>query len=347
MTAEQTLNRMLGNTPGQWDKSTGSWTYDIEKAVAIELQNNVQQNVDFIDKINVDNLAGEELTRFVFQRSGVERVQPTPASGSVTVTTIGPANIVVGDLFAAENVFFEATANVSTNQASTLEVPVRATIPGINGNVPAGAINSFPTTIANVSTVTNTQAFDNGFPVEDDDALRQRYYLRLQQPGKSGNKYHYREWAQEVAGVGKVKVFPAWNGPLTVKVAILDFEERVASQFLIDSVYQKIEEERPFGATVTVVTATVLNVNVSATFSMEVGYTFEQVRPNLESRLRDYFKSISFTEGLNYISAAQIGREILFVEGIRDYSNLTLNGSSGNLAIGEEEIPELQSVVNV
>ena len=35
---------------------------------------------------------------------------------------------------------------------------------------------------------------------------------------KAGNKYHYREWALEVTGVGDAKIFPRYNGPLSIKV---------------------------------------------------------------------------------------------------------------------------------
>lgn len=176
--------------------------------------------------------------------------------------------------------------------------------------------------------------------------MRKRYYDKLQRPGKAGNKYHYREWAQAVSGVGKVKVFPRWNGALTVKVAVLDVNNGLASQSLIDRVFTYIESERPFGANVTVVTGEELVINISSAFVLNSSYTFDQVKPLILDRLATYFRSIAFEEGLTYISHAQIGRELLDVEGIEDYSNLLLNGSTGNVPITETEVPVVGEVIS-
>jgi len=347
MTVETIHQNILNNTNNNFDKSTGSWTYDIEKAVAIELNKHVIMTEDFIDKINVENLTGDELTRFVFQRTGVKRVLATKASGEVLITATNTTVINIGDLVAADDVFYQATEKTTITSPGQYRIKVQAVESGSVGNVPVGAINSFPTTLTNVSTVTNETAFENGFSEETDASLRQRYYDKLQRPGKAGNKYHYREWARNVPGVGKVKVFPRWNGPLTVKVAILDVNNDLASSQLITNVFDYIETERPFGADVTVVTGEALNIDVSATFTLKDGYTFGQVEQLIKNKLTTYFKSIAFDEGLTYISQAQIGRELLSVEGIQDYANLTLNGSTGNIPISEIQVPTIRNVVNV
>lgn len=347
MTVETIHQKILDNTSGNYDKSPGSWTYDIEKAVAIELNEHVILTDDIIDKINIENLTGDELTRFVFQRTGIERVLSTKASGEVLITTTNATVINIGDLFAADDVFYEATETTNIPVVGQYRIKVQAVETGSGGNVPVGAINSFPTTLVNVATVTNELAFENGFPEETDTSLRQRYYDKLQRPGKAGNKYHYREWAQNVPGVGKVKVFPRWDGPLTVKVAVLDINNELASLQLITNVFDYIETERPFGAVVTVVTGEALDIDVSAAFTFKEGYAFEQVEPLIKEKLTAYFKSIAFDEDLSYISQAQIGRELLSVEGVQDYANLTLNGSTGNIPISEIQVPTIRNVVNV
>lgn len=346
MTVETIHQNMLNNTSDNFDKSNGSWTYDVEKSVAIELNKHEIKIDNIIDKINVENLTGDELTRFVFQRTGIKRNLATFASGEVLITVSAATSVKVGDLVAADDIFYQFIKEENFTTAGQYYVNVRCVQSGSSGNVPIGAINSFPTTLANISAVINEVAFDNGYPEETDASLRQRYYDKLQRPGKAGNKYHYREWAQSVSGVGKVKVFPRWNGALTVKVAVLDVNNALASPSLIDRVFNHIESERPFGANVTVVTGEELVVNISSTFVLNSGYTFEQVKPLIENRLTSYFRSIAFEEGLAYISHAQIGRELLDVEGIEDYSNLLLNGSTGNLAIGDTQVPIVGGVVN-
>lgn len=347
MSIESIHQNLLKNTSDVFDKSKGSWTSDVQKSVATELNEHEQKVIDITNKLNVENLVGEELTRFVYQRTGIKRREATFASGEVLITTTAPATINEGDLVAADDVFYRVSETVTFNSAGQFYVFASCTQAGTIGNVPVGAINAFPVTLSNISAVTNERAFSTGYEAESDQLLRQRYYDKLQRPGKAGNKYHYKEWAQEVSGVGKVKVFPRWNGPLTVKVAILDANNAVAPQLLINSVFNHIEEERPFGANVTVVTASELIINTSATFILKVGYMWPEVEPLILGKLQKYYQEISFTEGLTYVSHAQVGREILSVEGIQDYSNLLLNGSTGNVAIGEIEVPIVGSVTSV
>lgn len=347
MTMETIHQNMLVNLDDKYDKSSGMWSFDITKTVAVELNEHEIKTDNIIDKINVENLTGDELTRFVFQRTGIRRVLATNASGEVVITAIGPTVINKGDLVAAEDLFYEFTQTINITSAGQYYATVRSVNFGTVGNVPVGAINSFPTTLNNITDVINLVAFENGYPEETDTSLRQRYYDKLQRPGKAGNKYHYREWAQSVPGVGKVKVFPRWNGPLTVKVAVLDVNNELAPPQLIANVFNYIETERPFGANVSVVTGEEFVVNVSADFALKTGYTFTQVEPFIKNRLAEYFKSIAFDEGLSYLSHAQIGRELLDVEGIEDYSDLRLNGSTGNIPIGEIQVPVIGDVVNV
>lgn len=347
MTVETIHQNMLVNLDDKYDKSSGMWSFDITKSVAVELNEHEIKTDNIIDKINVENLTGDELTRFVFQRTGIRRVLATNAGGEVVVTAIGPTVINKGDLVAAEDLFYEFTQTINIPSAGQYYATVKSVNLGPVGNVPVGAINSFPTTLNNITDVINLVAFENGYQEETDTSLRQRYYDKLQRPGKAGNKYHYREWAQSVPGVGKVKIFPRWNGPLTVKVAVLDVNNELAPPQLITNVFDYIETERPFGAILTVVTGEQLIINVSASFTLKSGYTFEQVEPLIKSKLASYFKAIAFDEDLSYLSHAQIGRELLDVVGIEDYSSLTLNGSTGNIPIGEVEVPMVGNVVNV
>lgn len=55
---------------------------------------------------------------------------------------------------------------------------------------------------------------------EDDDSLRARYFTRVRREAVSANKEHYKQWAEEVDGVGKAKIFPLWNGDGTVKIVV-------------------------------------------------------------------------------------------------------------------------------
>ena len=205
-----------------------------------------------------------------------------------------------------------------------------------NRQCSAGTINSFPVSIPGLVDVYNPEPFTNGYNAESDDELRERYYEKLQRPAKAGNKYHYEQWAKEVVGVGGVRVVPRWNGPLTVKVVIIDSNGQPASQDLIDDVFNHIEEERPFGADVTVVSAEPVEINLSVNLALADGYIEQQVKDYISENITEYLKFIAFKT--NYISYAQIGSIILDTEGVLDYSNLQINGGISNIPIGNEEV---------
>lgn len=337
MAANEIQKYLLENVSNDFDKSVGGFVYDILKTTAIQFQKSDEKNNVILHKMDVENLTGDELTRFVYQRSGLSRRMATYAETAVKVTGNVGATIKVGDLVAAGEIFYEFIEDATINETGYAVVSVGCQQPGIIGNVPANQIISFPVTLPGITNVTNEQAVTSGYEEETDDSLRDRYYEKLQKPGKAGNEFHYLEWARSVTGVGKVKVFPRWDGPLTVKVSVLDENIGVAQEQLIKDVAEYIETQRPFGAIVTVSTGVELPLNISAKLTLEQNFTLEDVKEILSGRIAEYLKTLSYTA--DYVSYAQIGKEILNVPGVIDYQNLTLNETTGNIQLNAESVP--------
>lgn len=342
MSVETIHQKMMNEIDDQFDKSNGSFTYDVTKSVAIVVDEQSAKTDDVVNKINVDNLTGDELIRFVYQRAGIVHKGATYSTTPVKLTGSPNQIVPIGSLVSADDIFYETTQSATLNSTGQGYVEVRCQLAGSVGNVPAGAINSFPVTLSGITGVINETAVTNGYAAESWDELRQRYYDKLQRPGKAGNKYHYEEWAQSVVGVGKAEVYPLWNGPLTIKVVIVDANINVPSQDLLDGVFNYIESERPFGAIVTVEGATALSINVSVDITVVEGLTNEDVQQALENKIINYLKSLAFES--DYVSRAQIGRIILETEGIADYINLTINGGTSNIDVPDGHIPVLGTV---
>lgn len=348
MSGVETIHQaMMSNIDDKFDKSNGSFVFDVTRTVAIEIEERDAKIDTLLDKVDVENLGGEDLTKFVFQRTGLSRRSATYASTNVIINGAPSAVINAGDLVAAGDIFYRAVNQAVLDENGTAQVLVQCTQPGIIGNVPVGAINSFPVTLPNITSVTNPIPVMNGYDGESDESLRKRYYEKIQHPGKSGNKYHYLEWAKSVPGVGKAKVFPKYNGPLTMRVAVIDANGALASQSLLDEVRSYIESQMPFGVEeLSIVTASELIIDISGKFILKNGYSWDDVAVNMKNKVSNYFKEIAFEEGIDYVSYAQVGREILEVDGIEDYSDLLLNGSNGNIPIGELEIPVVGGISN-
>lgn len=334
--------RMLANISDEYDKTEGSFFYDATKPAAIELEKLDGKTDIILDNGFADTAAGEYLDRLAGER-GVYRKAATKSTGTVAVTGVVGALIVAGEMVSSDNVSFVFKESSNIPAGGSINVEVECTEYGTIGNVPVGAIKYFPKTLEGLQLVTNALAFTNGYAAESDESLRERYYAVIRTPATSGNKYHYLNWAKEVVGVGDARVFPLADGAGTVKLLIINANKRAADSTLIDDVAAHIEENRPIGATVTVLSATEKEIDVSVTLVIDdANYTIAEVTTAIENNLTAYFADIAFIE--TYVSYAKIGNIIFETPGVLDYSNLLVNTGAANVAIAETEIPVLGGV---
>mgnify|MGYP001023256876 CR=1 FL=1 len=335
-TEENIKKEMLDNISDEVDKTENKFINNAITPAAIKFAETYIE-LDYIaNKLDVKNLEGEELERFIYQRTGIKRKPATKATTVVIVLGQEGAKISKGDLVATDTINFIVQEDITIDESGQARVFVVCERYGIVGNVPANSINKFPISIPGLIDVYNPEQITNGYNAETDNELRVRYYEKLQRPAKAGNKYHYEQWAKEVTGVGGIRVVPRWNGPLTVKVVIIDSNGQPASQDLIDNTFNHIESERPFGANVTVASAEPVEINISVTLALAEGYEDLRVKEDISKNIAEYLKSIAFKT--NYISYAQIGSIILDTDGALDYSNLQVNNGIVNIPIGSEEV---------
>ena len=344
-TKEIILNRMLGNIDDTYDKTEGSFIYDVEKPVAIELEKAYVEQDNILNKGFADTAIGEYLDKIVTEQ-GLSRKLATKATTTVTITGTVGATINIGDIVATDNVNFICTESKTIDSTGQAAVKVECQIAGIIGNVPVGAIKYFPVTLTGLTAVTNSNAVSNGYDEETNEALRQRYFEKVRTPATSGNKHHYKLWSLNVTGVGDAKVFPLWNGNGTVKVVIINSNKRAADSTLINAVSAHIEDNRPIGATVSIVSAAEKTIDVSTDITIDTNnYTLEAVKTAIEANLTKYFKDIVFIS--SYVSYANIGNIIFNTAGVIDYASLLVNTGTSNIAIADTEIPALGGVTLV
>lgn len=347
-TEEQIRKEMLNSISNEVDKSEKSFIHDAIAPAAIKFTE-AYINLDVLaGKFDVENYEGEELERFVYQRTSVIRKPATRSSTIVIISGQEGAKMNVGDLIGAETVNFISQEDITLDSSGQARVFVVCEKYGTIGNVPAGAINTFPISIPGLIDVYNPNPVTNGYEAETDDELRQRYYEKLQRPAKAGNKYHYEQWAKEVVGVGDARVFPRWAGPLTVKVVIIDVNKQPANDDLVEVTFNHIESQRPFGAIVTVVSATAKQINISVELTLIPGYIEEEVKESIKINISEYLKEIAFktdsAENPVPVSYAKIGSIILDTEGVLDYTSLLVNDGMSNIVIADDEVPVVGDV---
>lgn len=331
--------RMLANIDSVHDKMDGSFIYDATKPAAMEFarQDELIQSVE--DKLDIYNLVDDELTMFVYTRTGIVRKPATHASGEVLITGSVGTIVEKGTVVSNGETDYEVIQEHVVGESGAIRVMVQAVTPGESGNTPSDSITIFPVSVNGLIDVYNLDPFTNGYNAESDDDLRQRYFDKLQRPGKAGNVYHYMEWASEVIGVGGVRVIPRWDGPLTVKVVIIDANKKPADEELIQKVTNHIEEERPFGANVTVVSADAVMIDIQVNIIKHVGHEEDDIEQSITENINAYLASVAFDR--HYISYARIGSVILNSNGVMDYRDLLVNGDTANIPIDKVEIGQL------
>lgn len=363
-TPDNVQTDLLGNVTDDYDKTIGYPTYDLLKSFAIEESTIYKAISSAINMIDVDNLTGPDLEKYVYQRKGLQRKLGSFASASLTVN--GTGTVKAGALFeTSAGLQFACTQDTVISGSGT--IPVQALQMGSSYNTPTNTITEIPTTIQGIISCTNLQPVTNGYYNESDDKLRGRYYDVLRNPITSNNKYAFETWAKEVTGIGNAKCFPTWQGANSVKVVIVDSNMRLANQDLINEVQNHIDPkgvqdsngnwstwgtglgEASIGSYCTVDTATGKPININATIVKDPNYTDEQIKQNISDYVNGYFSSIALDENNAYVSYAKIGNLIFNAPGVQDYSNFTINNDNKNIPLSLTtslcEIPVLGDVV--
>ena len=353
MTVNEIFESLKSNMPSKYEKETaGFLTYDILKAVSIGNGDLYQVAKAIEEKLNPANLTGEELTRECLYRRGITRKAATKAE--VTLTITGTGTITEGDLFSTANDLKFASLETKAITA-TGTILAQCTTTGIVGVVGANSITQIPVTIAGITAVTNLTASYDGFEEETDESLLERYLDDVQKPATSNNIYQFEKWAREIAGVGKVKVFPTWNGNNSVKVVIINDSMLPASNNLVDEVQEHIDPIDPakwgkgygqsaIGSYCTVAAGIEKTCNISATITKSNNYTTEQIQSAIVTAITNYFKDVAFHEAINYVSYAKIAALIVGVDGVLDVSNVQINGGVVNINLNADEVAVLGTV---
>jgi len=339
--------KMLNNIDDSFDKTEGSFFYDATKPVAIALSEQDVKIESVKDELILENLSGEELEKRINDISGLNRKVATYASDPVTITGVPGTSVMKDTLVASETVNFIIDETKVIDETGSVSVIVICESPETIGNVPVDVIKYFPVTIAGLTAVTNEDAFTNGYKAESDEDLLIRHYEKIRTPATSGNKYHYKNWAKEIPGVGDAKVFSLWNGNNTVKILIINQDRLPADISLVNEVQDYIDPgitglgdgTAPIGAFCTIESAIGKVINVSFTGVTDNTVTTEVMNESIENNLDEYFKSIAL--GSLSVSYAIIGAEILKASGILDYSNLLINSGTNNISLTEFEVPVL------
>ena len=312
MTLSEIFEYMLAGVPDDYDISAGSFFYDLLYPVAEQIYFLQQKIQDLSTNTFALTAVGEYLDRKAAEQ-GLTRRAGTFARGTVRIYGNRGEIVNRNAKVAADNILFAIDETATIPEAGYVDVGATCIMVGSVGNVKVGEINRFPVTLPGLTAVENITEFTGGYPQESDVDLLERYIEKVSHPTASGNIYHYIEWAKEVSGVGDVRVIPLWNGNGTVKVVIVDSDNQPAGEDLIEAVKSHIEEQRPIGAEVTVVSATALTINISVNIITDGS---DGIQDAVEESIKGYLADEALKK--SYVSYAKVGSFILSVAGVED-----------------------------
>ena len=336
-------SEMLDALDPSYQKRPGFPAFDFTRAFAIGLAS-LASDVEAAEaRLDLESLTGYDLEAYVWQHRALERRQATYASGTLRVTA-GAGHISTGDLFStAAGVQFMAEEDVDAVTGSAFAAS--AVEPGSSGNTAAGTVTAMPVTIQGIGGIVNDAAFTGGYDEESDENLRARYYEALQRPANGGNVYQYEQWCKAVEGVGRAVVIPTSRGPNTVDVYLVDANGDPADEDLVSEVQGLLDPngngdgagEAPIGAVCSVQAAEAVTLDFAVAVTA-AGDPSGEIETALEALCR---KTALAGTALRYADMVAA----VLVEGVEDYSALTVNGAAGSVRFEPTQVPVLGEVV--
>lgn len=352
--SDSILKALLDNMSDRYDKRPGHLVHDFMVPVSHQIGQLSEKIAIVENKLDIRNLSSDELDMYVEQSSDIKRHQASFAYAFVKVT--GNCSFSKDDIVETPSgVQFKFLADETVSSEAVIKV--QAVVAGAAGNVRASTLTQTPVTVSGLISITNEADAINGFDEEDDSHLIQRFLESEKEEVTSGNKAQLRSMTMSVQGVGNAKVFPLQNaeGVLTdnsALIIIVDSNLQPASVDLVNTVQEVMnplatnghgEGLAPMGCFVYVKSASAKNLAVTFNAVLGSGVTNSAAVSAVTIKINEYLKE-AYTQN-SIISTAKIGAAILSTEGIEDYSNLQINGSTANITVADKEVAVVQSVV--
>lgn len=374
-TYEYLLERALSQVPSTVDKREGSIIYDALAPACYVLAEFFTEAYRLSQEVDVNTASGEWLDAKVAE-AGISRNGATAAVKRASFSRANglPANVPIGTRFASissDTPLYYTIIGTYPEDGEAIEGEYLALCEsvGIEGQQYVGNIIPLDY-VSDIAVATLGDIIVPGTDTETDQSLRERYLTKVNNRAFSGNIAHYKEIVREnfQGQVGGVQVYPTWNGGGTVKLSIVDSSLMPATPDFVRSVQEAIDPDAiigyagtglglaPIDHRVTVATPETFTVNVSATVSLNSGYSLDKVKEDITQAIESYFVSLrdswddgnDFNEYNTSVYQSQIIRAALSVDGIANITNVTINGSSNDISLEEtgerQQIPVLGEV---
>jgi uncharacterized phage protein gp47/JayE len=342
MTYEKIMADMLDEVTSAVDKREGSIIWDALAPAALELS----RLYAALDKVLQEGFADTASREYLKLRAGERGLEPYPATYALALAEIN-ADVALGTRFFCEKYNWVVTGKAADRTGLYY---VRCEELGSTPNAYIGRLVPLDY-IEGLTTSEILEIVEPGEDEESTEAFRARYVSSLTAQSFGGNAADYIEKALGIAGVGGVKVYPAWNGGGTVKVTVCNEKFTAPGESLISRVqdlFDPLDKQgagvglAPIGHVVTVAGVEERRISVSFKLSLLADREVEDLRTALADCVDEYFTELARGwSGVEQVIVriSQLESRILALNGVLDVSELKLDGLSENLILDADEIP--------
>lgn len=348
--------RMMGNLPADISDIQGDFPYDLTMPTAIEISQLIQFHIVRALMLAFPEYAWDGWLDLHGAQAHVERHGATYASGYVTVQGEPGTVIRAGTVFCVPATDTKAAVEFASDVDAELtegpvRIPVTAVEAGTGPNTAAGTVSLMLKPIRGILSITNTEPIRGGTDVEDDESYYERIHaVYADDESYIGNDADYMRWAREVDGIGDCIVQPAWKGPGTVKLILVDSNGDPANEQLQEAVYEHIvspsdrsKRLMPTGsAELTVAPAKTVPVSYACTGMILYGITLEDAEKAFKKELSTLYMGAKEEGVLRYNDVRPL---LAKVEGIEDFEDFTMDGGHGNIQLAPDEYAATGDVV--
>ena len=347
---EVLMERKLDMIDDKRDKRQGSLIYDAMAPNAAEMASFYVDLEMLEDRTFADTAKEDDLTRRAAER-GIVRKE------AVQATFYGRFLDEDGEVYpleAGERFFGEAYDYVVLSKEEDGRYVLACETAGACGNDYLGNLLPLETMDGLAAAILEELRTD-GEDAEEDEELRKRYFASFDADAFGGNVADYKRKISALQNVGGVKVYPAWAGGGTVKVVVVDQGWRKPAEKELEELQEEIDPAgrgegygiAPIGPRVTVAGVTEVGCDIEMQLSVAEGAVQEtvltEIKEKIETYLEDLRKNWAESEYLT-VRISYLESKVLDAAGVLDVSDCRINGGSGNLVLGADEVPVLGEI---
>ena len=285
------------------------------------------------------------------------RLPAAPAAGLVTFarfTTGQPALIPAGASVRTADGSQAFTVQIDTSNpawaqngytlaanASGIDLPVEAVLPGTSGNAQVGTVTVLATPVPGVDTVTNAAAFTTGIDAESDAAFRARFALYVAGLSKATKAAIGSAVANLRQGLQyTLTENENYDGSVNYGhfVVVVDDGTGYPDSDLLASVANAVETVRALTTRYAVFAPVVTTADVALVVTSAPGYNHPAVIAAVAAALASTINSLPLGGDLPYTQLAAIAYS---VPGVTNVTSITLNGGTADLVVDDKRVIKL------